>query len=174
MSKNYKSLKLSSSSSFFDEYPDSGAAAKAEEKLTERDKVKSLKAIVFCEGNFGTAAGEVANGLVRDSRGYEVISVIDSEKSGQDSGKVLGGNANGIPVFRNLGTALAQAGGTPGCLIFGGDVVGGVISEDERRVVLRAIGYKMDIVSGVWEILKGDTEISEACVKAGVEVRGLE
>ena len=35
-------------------------------------------AVVYCEGNFGASDGKTANGLVRHSEKYEILSVIDS------------------------------------------------------------------------------------------------
>ena len=46
--------------------------------------------IVYCEGNFGAIDGKTANGLVRHSEVYRILSVIDSEKAGLDSGVILG------------------------------------------------------------------------------------
>ena len=47
-------------------------------------------AVVYCEANFGKIDGKTANGLVRHSETYDILSVIDSEKAGLDSGLVLG------------------------------------------------------------------------------------
>jgi hypothetical protein len=70
-------------------------------------------AVVYCEGNFGAVDGKTANGLVRHSERYAIRSVIDSEKAGLDAGAVLDGEPNGIPICRDLGEALAQAGDLP-------------------------------------------------------------
>ena len=43
-------------------------------------------AIVYCEANFGAIDGKTANGLVRRSERYKILSVIDSEKTGLDAG----------------------------------------------------------------------------------------
>jgi uncharacterized NAD-dependent epimerase/dehydratase family protein len=67
------------------------------------------KATVFCEGNFAEIDGKTANGLVRQSERYEITSVIDSTKAGRDSGEVLDGVRNGIPVVADLASALRTA-----------------------------------------------------------------
>ena len=38
-------------------------------------------AIVYCEGQFGQQDGKTANGLVRHSERYEILSVIDSTRA---------------------------------------------------------------------------------------------
>ena len=46
----------------------------------------SATAVVYCEGNFGRQDGKTANGLVRHSEKYEIVSVIDSTLAGSDAG----------------------------------------------------------------------------------------
>ena len=55
--------------------------------------------------------GKTANGLVRHSERYEILSVIDSTQAGLDAGVVLGGDANGIPICADLADALARLAG---------------------------------------------------------------
>jgi hypothetical protein len=66
---------------------------------------------VYCEANFGAVDGKTANGLVRHSEKYEILSVIDSEKAGLDAGMVLGEEPNAIPVCRDLADAMTRIGG---------------------------------------------------------------
>ena len=54
-------------------------------------------AIVYCEGAFNTPNGKTAHGLVRFTKRYNVVCVIDSKYAGQDSGLVLDGKENNIP-----------------------------------------------------------------------------
>ena len=63
-------------------------------------------AIVFCEGNFVKVDGKTANGLIRHSQAYWIVSIIDSLHDGQDSGQVLDGLINNIPIFRDLRSAV--------------------------------------------------------------------
>src|ERR1700733_5601424 len=65
-------------------------------------------AIVYCEGQFGEQDGKTANGLVRHSEKYEILSVIDSLRAGADAGKLLDGTANGIPVLASLAESISQ------------------------------------------------------------------
>ncbi len=55
-------------------------------------------AIVYCEANFGKLDGKTANGLIRHSEKYEILSVIDSGKAGLDTGMVLDNKPNAIPI----------------------------------------------------------------------------
>jgi uncharacterized NAD-dependent epimerase/dehydratase family protein len=127
-------------------------------------------AVVYCEGNFGAADGKTANGLVRHSEKYEILSVIDSTKSGLDSGDVLDGTANGIPLCRNLAGAIALAGTVPDFFIFGMAPSSGMLSPAERRVVLDAIRRGMHIVNGLHEFLNDDPEFAEAAAAHKVTI----
>jgi uncharacterized NAD-dependent epimerase/dehydratase family protein len=119
-------------------------------------------AVVYCEGNFGRSDGKTANGLVRHSEKYEILSVIDSQKSGLDAGTVLGEEPNGIPVCSDLETAIDLAGHVPDFFIFGMAPSSGMLSPAERRLVLEAIERGMHIVNGLHEFLNDDPEFAAA------------
>ena len=91
--------------------------------LPRRQREETPTAVVYCEANFGAVDGKTANGLVRHSELYEIVSVIDSKKAGLDSGIVLGDRPNGIPICRDLDDALARAGGVPDFFILGNSAV---------------------------------------------------
>jgi uncharacterized NAD-dependent epimerase/dehydratase family protein len=67
------------------------------------------RAIVYCEGAFGTTNGKTAHGLVRRTRRYEILSVVDSRLAGRDAGTALDGTPRGIPVERDLAGAVRSA-----------------------------------------------------------------
>lgn len=130
-------------------------------------------ATVYCEANFGAIDGKTANGLVRHSERYEIVSVIDSEKQGLDAGEVLDGVPNAVPVCRDLADAVAHAGVAPDCFIFGMAPSSGMLSAHERGVVLEAIGLGMDIVNGLHEFLNDDPEFAAASALHEVEIRDV-
>ena len=70
---------------------------------------KNGNAIVYCEGSFNTPNGKTAHGLVRFSQRYNIQCIIDSKYSGQDSGMILDGKANDIPILPSLEVALQTA-----------------------------------------------------------------
>jgi hypothetical protein len=62
----------------------------------------SPTAVVYCEGNFAQIDGKTANGLVRHSQAYRILSVIDTTYSGQDSGSVLDDAINHISFVAQI------------------------------------------------------------------------
>lgn len=127
-------------------------------------------AIVYCEANFGEIDGKTANGLVRHSEKYQILSVIDSEKAGFDTGTVLDDKPNGIPICHDLTASLKQAGCVPDYFIFGMAPASGMLSVDERDLVLSAIGLGMNIVNGLHEFLNDDPEFTAARIANNVSI----
>ena len=125
---------------------------------------------MYCEANFGAVDGKTANGLVRHSEIYEILSVIDSEKAGLDAGVALGEPPKGIPICRDLADALARAGTTPDYLIFGMAPASGMLSSRDRRILLEAIDLGMNIVSGLHEFLSDAPEFVTASIARNVKI----
>ena len=134
---------------------------------------QSPTAVVYCEANFGTADGKTANGLVRHSEKYRIVSVIDSHKVGLDAGEALGESARQIPICSDLAHAVATAGHVPDVFIFGIAPASGLLSVHERGVVLEAMSRGMDIVSGLHEFLADDPVFVAAQAEHGVTIRDV-
>ena len=130
-------------------------------------------AIIYCEGNFARIDGKTANGLVRHSQAYRIVSIIDSTYSGQDSGLVLDAAENNIPISENLDAAIAATEISPDTLIYGMAPSTGRLSLADRAVVLHAISCRMNIVSGLHEYLSDDAEIANAAAEFKVTIRDI-
>ena len=134
------------------------------------DKKPVATAIIYCEANFGAIDGKTANGLVRHSERYEILSVIDSEKANLDAGMVLDEQPNAIPIFRNLEEALVHAGCVPDYFIYGMAPASGMLSKLERGLLLEAIRLGMNIVNGLHEFLNDDPEFAAASAANNVAI----
>ncbi len=139
--------------------------------LKLHSKAKKIpKAIIYCEANFGDIDGKTANGLIRHSEKYKILSVIDSKKADLDSGMVLDNVASDIPICRNLSDSLDQAGTTPDYFIFGMAPSSGMLSKHERALILEAMNHGMNIVNGLHEFLNDDPVFKAACLVSDVEI----
>jgi uncharacterized NAD-dependent epimerase/dehydratase family protein len=127
-------------------------------------------AVVYCEGQFGEQDGKTANGLVRHSEKYDVLSVLDSRYAGADAGTVLDGSPNGIPVLANLAEALSPAGRIPDYLICGVAPADGLLSPEQRVVLLDGIAHGMHVVNGLHDFLNDDAEFVAAALLHGVTI----
>ena len=140
---------------------------------SDKDQNRLSTAIVYCEANFGAMDGKTANGLIRRSERYEILSVIDSEQAGLDTGMVLDNKANDIPICRNLADSLEQAGTVPDAFIFGMAPSSGMLSKHERGLVLEAMSHGMNIVNGLHEFLNDDPVFKAACIANDVEIHDV-
>lgn len=127
-------------------------------------------AITYCEGQFGEQDGKTANGLVRHSEKYDILSVIDSRQAGKDAGEFLDGTPNGIPVLANLAQAIDRAGYVPDYLICGVAPADGLLSPAQRLVLLDGISRGMHIINGLHEFLNDDAEFVAASLLANVTI----
>jgi uncharacterized NAD-dependent epimerase/dehydratase family protein len=127
-------------------------------------------AIVYCEGQFGEQDGKTANGLVRHSEKYSILSVIDSQRAGVDAGEYLDGQSNGIPVFATLADAIDAAGTVPDYLIYGMAPADGLLSAEQRLVLLDAMAIGMHIINGLHEFLNDDAEFVAAAILSNVTI----
>jgi uncharacterized NAD-dependent epimerase/dehydratase family protein len=148
----------------------SHATARNDEPQVAASGSPDYSAVVYCDGQFGEQDGKTANGLVRHSEKFEILSVIDSVHAGADAGQYLDGTANGIPVLRDLPEAIAHAGFVPAYLICGLAPVDGMLSEPQRIVLLDAIARGMNIINGLHEFLNDDAEFVAASILAGVTI----
>jgi len=129
------------------------------------------RAIVYCEGAFGTTNGKTAHGLVRRSRRYPVSAVVDSRHAGRDAGEVLEGKPAGIPVVDSVDEALAEGGATH--FVIGLAPDGGRLDATARDAVVAAIRHGLHVDSGLHDLLSEDDEIAALAAECGVRIRDI-
>ena len=137
---------------------------------TSSSRPAGSSAVVYCEGQFGEQDGKTANGLVRHSEKYDVLSVIDSRHAGGDAGAILDGVPNGVPVLASLAEAVAHAGRVPDHLICGLAPADGLLSPAQRVVLLDGIARGMHVVNGLHDFLNDDPEFVAAALLHGVTI----
>lgn len=133
-------------------------------------------AIVYCEGAFATTNGKTAHGLVRRTRRYRVLSVVDSRYKGKDAGEILDGRANGIAVFGSVNDALrnAEQSGTPAShLVVGLAPDGGRLLPQGKEDVKEAIRLGLHVDCGLHELLSEDAEVASLAAKHKVRIRDI-
>ena len=165
----YSDDRYSDDRSLIRETVDSGLGSSAPNRRL-REASLPPTAVVYCEANFGAIDGKTANGLVRHSERYQILSVVDSEKAGLDSGTVLGEEPNAIPIRRDLADVLAHVGFVPDYFIFGIAPATGLLSKHDRGIVFEAMRLGMNIVNGLHEFLNDDPEFAAASAAGNVEI----
>jgi uncharacterized NAD-dependent epimerase/dehydratase family protein len=133
-------------------------------------------AIVYCEGAFGTPNGKTAHGLVRFTKRYRVLSVIDSCHAGKDAGLMLDGKSKGIPVFASVGEAYEAAAksGIPATyLVIGLAPDGGRLNGRARADIKKSIELGLNIDCGLHDFLSEDPILAPLAEAHGVTIRDI-
>jgi uncharacterized NAD-dependent epimerase/dehydratase family protein len=133
-------------------------------------------AIVYCEAAFNTTNGKTAHGLIRFTKRYNVLSVIDSHCTGRDSGKVIDGKPNHIPIYATLEEAVraAETDGMPAThLVVGLTPDGGRLAATDRADIIKAIQSGLHVDSGLHDFLSEDPEIMKMAAQKGIVVRDI-
>ncbi len=125
------------------------------------------KAVILSEGVFATTYGKTANGLVRYSKRYDIVAVIDSRYYGMDAGHVLMGKERGIKIVKNVTEAKNL-----GCetFIIGVATDGGYLPLEYRKYVSDAITAGMNIVNGLHQYISDDPEFAKLAKIYGVKI----
>jgi uncharacterized NAD-dependent epimerase/dehydratase family protein len=133
-------------------------------------------AIVYCEGSFNTPNGKTAHGLVRRTRRYNVLSVVDSRYAGRDAGEVLDGKNKGIPIWADVQEAegSARRSNPPAThLVVGLAPDGGRLSAQARSDVIKAIRLGLNVDSGLHDYLSEDSDIAALAAQKRVVIRDI-
>ena len=119
-------------------------------------------AIVYCEGAFNTPNGKTAHGLVRISKRYKILSVLDSNYKGMDAGEVLDGVHKDIPVITSLEEAMVYAKNKniiPKHFVIGVAPDGGAMTSEIKQAIREAIEKNLNIECGLHDFMNDDKDI---------------
>src|SRR3970282_1706044 len=127
-------------------------------------------ALILCEGYFGAGTGKTATCLVRHSRRYRIVGVLDRTKAGRDAGEGLDGKPCGIPIFAGLRTGPPKLPEKPDALIPGVATFGGYIPAEFRPVIRQAIEAGLNVAAGLHEYLSEDRGVADLATRKGVRL----
>lgn len=140
------------------------------------DKKTDGRAVVYCQDAFNTTNGKTAHGLIRFTNRYDVLSVIDSNYAGKDTGEILDGKKNNILVTENLQEALFNAkksGIEITHFVIGLAPDGGRLPDNAKLAVKEALKRGLNVDSGLHDFLSEDIELLELAKEKGVSIRDI-
>lgn len=127
-------------------------------------------AVVLANGHYADSYAKTAHGLVRGSRRFEVVGVVDSSCAGADAGELLDGEPRSIPISASLREAVERAALPPRACVVGVATEGGVLPEELRAELLGAADLGLQLVNGLHQLLGDDEEIAARCRASGAEI----
>jgi uncharacterized NAD-dependent epimerase/dehydratase family protein len=127
--------------------------------------VKHRRYAILAPGRFASDA-KTAHGVIAYSAD-ETVAVIDPSCAGATVRQVAPHLACDAPIVASVRDALAFA---PSSLLIGTAPKGGALPSDWRAFVLEAIAAKLEIVSGLHEMLGEDPEFARATREHGARI----
>ncbi|MEO6686226.1 MAG: DUF1611 domain-containing protein, partial [Dyadobacter sp.] len=124
------------------------------------------KAIVLTAGLLDTVDAKTAHGLIRESKRFQIVGIVDSKHAGKDAGEVLDGKFRNIPVFESI--EKAKEAGPTYCII-GVATTGGRFPDFMMKIVEAAIENKLSIVNGLHDYLSAREDMIALAEANGVK-----
>ena len=135
--------------------------------------IEKQKALILAPHTFNFEQAKTAFGLIRGTDRFEIVGVIDPEKSGQDAGVIVDGNLRGIPVFASSKHAVEQLSTSPEIAIVGITPSGGLLIPKLLNFIEEAIEAGLDIVNGLHEFLEEKPNLVEAARQRAVKLHDI-
>ncbi len=126
------------------------------------------RAVIYADGLYNSADGKTAHGLVRYSRKYDIVGVVDSTLPEGDSGEILDGISRNIPLFNDLDYALNNINAK--ILIIGAVSEGGILPKGYDVAIKKALNKGFDIVSGLHQFISDDPSFIKIANKKSCKI----
>lgn len=129
-----------------------------------------MKNVLIATDNlFLTNHAKTAHGLLRGTKLFHVLAVLDEENKYADAGELLDGNHRNIPILGTVDEAIKQF-KTIDYLIVGVATVGGILSESLLQIIRQAISNGIGIVNGLHDQLQERKDIALLASQNRVEL----
>ena len=129
-----------------------------------------MKNVLIASDNlFLTNHAKTAHGLLRGSKRFHVLAVLDEENKYADAGELLDGNHRNIPILGTVDEAIKQF-KTIDYLVVGVATVGGILSESLLQIIRQAISNGIGIVNGLHDQLQERKDIALLASQNRVEL----
>ncbi len=135
----------------------------------DRDTVNGT-AVVLTNGQLATDDAKTAHGLIRGSRRFDIVGIIDPVSAGKDAGAVLDGRHRNIPVFSSIAAFVKETGGGADYAIVGVAIAGGMLPDTWHPCLLEAMEHGMSIINGMHQLLNDVPLFRKAAQEAGVDI----
>lgn len=117
--------------------------------------MQKTRAMVYADRLYSCADGKTAHGLVRYSKRFDVVCVVDSTLPVGDAAEFLDRKKKGIPLLNDLEDAFIKT--KPDTFIIGAVSEGGVLPHGYDKAVDWALSKGLNVVSGLHQFLSDDT-----------------
>jgi uncharacterized NAD-dependent epimerase/dehydratase family protein len=117
------------------------------------------RAMIYADRLYSCADGKTAHGLVRCSKKFDIVCVVDTTLPIGDAAEFLDKKKKGIPLLNNLDEAFAST--QPDTFVIGAVSEGGVMPCGYDKAVDWALSKGLDVISGLHQFLSDDPRFME-------------
>jgi uncharacterized NAD-dependent epimerase/dehydratase family protein len=125
--------------------------------------VSARRYAILAPDHFADTGAKTAHGVIAYGND-DVVAVIDPSCAGKRVRDVLPYLDSDAPIVAGVAQALAYA---PTALLIGTAPVGGALPPSWRKAVIEALDAKLDVVSGLHDMLGEDREFKIAAARSG-------
>ena len=150
----------------------------------------SGQAIVLTNGLFNTKSAKTAHGLIRASKRFEIVAVVDKSFYGKfvsiDINQKISvtENPSGIPIYKDVQSFLKfnrtlkgfegkNSCVSPAYCIVGVASAGGLLPEEMREDILLAMKNSMSIINGLHSMLNEDKDLASCAKTHNVKIHDV-
>ena len=130
----------------------------------------SGKACIITGGLLDTIHAKTAHGLVRTSRRFDILGVIDEKMKGNDAGELVDGKHRDLPVVATIAELIAIKGEKPEYAVFGMATKGGVLPQSMYPIIEEALSLGIHIVNGLHQPISKKPEFAALAEKNNVTI----
>tara|TARA_B100000989_G_C19526546_1_gene467209 strand:+ start:1985 stop:3067 length:1083 start_codon:yes stop_codon:yes gene_type:complete len=137
-------------------------------------KIKG-NAIVLTNGKLNLKSAKTAHGLIRGSKRFNIVSVIDSSFSEKyvhvdNNGKIdLLDSTSEIPIYKDMDSFLHSSIKVDYCII-GVASAGGLLPYEMRQDVILSLKNGISIINGLHSILNDDDELRKISMQSNAKI----
>lgn len=122
-------------------------------------------AIIIAHGFVGEILGKTIHGILMHSKVFNVVGLVDRDKTGLDTSKICAGVTKKVPVYRNISDTLIH---NPKVAILIGDP-----SEKNLDELKMCISNGMDLINSSFIFLSDFSELVNLSKKSGTRLTDL-
>jgi uncharacterized NAD-dependent epimerase/dehydratase family protein len=121
----------------------------------------------MAHGQFGIWTSKTATCVLRYSKTYEAVAVLDRTKAPGIASDHVGDIGRGVPIMASLQEALRLK---PEALLIGIAPMGGVLPQEWRDEIQLALTQGLDVISGLHTFLADDPELARLAKESGSRI----
>lgn len=126
--------------------------------------INKEKAIILTLDAYDKLDAKTAHGLIRGTKRFDILAVVDSKNYGYDAGEKLDGTHRHIPIIESVKEAI-QLFPEATVAIIGIATHGGVIPKDLEVILLECLENELSLVNGLHEFLSDKPHFVELAMQ---------